>query len=670
VDTKLFVRNQPGGLFQVVDRSAHTGNIWYVGSAATGATDGLGYGRNPDGALATFAYLITNATTIGFASGDEVIFLPGHDEDIANAQITISQSGCWFHAHEAAVGAKRPVFSYDHANASIDVTGDDNRFTGIRFRPSVTSVLIGLDLNTGSTGCCIEDCEFEEGEDGAGVDEFVIALRLQSGNHDTVLRRNIIRTHASATHATHAVSIAAASNRLVIEDNTIYGTFATGGIVEAAAGTQHVFRGNAVVSAGTNLSFHGSSTFAARSGGGSAGNEDAGAPEDTAANLIGRDDNDNAVATTNVAANADGSVLERLETVQGYTKQIFSGAAGTGAYPTGVTDDSMWAMLLSKSNPAAASSYDNTTDSLEALCDALTAGTGASTALGTAALDHIMQTADGTGAYPASAANDSVVAMVMSKSNPAAASSYDNTTDSLEAISDALGAGTGATAALAAAHLDHVFQTADGTGVYPASVAEDSALAMILSKSNPAVATSYSNLTDSLEAISDQGQKIDLVTLGTVAAGSMASIVERCCEKSDGAVLAGADAIFTIAGGPIYVESLVGIVTTVIGGASNAKYSITVTTPAATTDLSAAAVAIDADAEGTIYTNVGATAVFTATTAGFAVLGLIGGVADQPHWILPPGTINFTCDAARSGVVKFYLRYKPLSPNALVTAAA
>lgn len=47
-------------------------------------------------------------------------------------------------------------------------------------------------------------------------------------------------------------------------------------------------------------------------------------------------------------------------------------------------------------------------------------------------------------------------------------------------------------------------EAADGTGVYPASVADDSILAKILSKSDPAAASSYSNLTDSLEAIRDR----------------------------------------------------------------------------------------------------------------------------------------------------------------------
>ena len=665
---KFEVKRVPGsvgGSVILETAESQSERTWYIDSVnGTNATTGYGFGRGSK-ALSTMVYLVDNATTLGLAAGDNVELAPDHNEGIADDQIVIATDNLHIYAHPEAIGSRRPTFDFDHANAEITLNADDCTLEGFDLRPSITDVLIGLEVTTGATGNVIRDVNVVIGEDGAGDDEFVKSFVLTSGNHDNHIEDCTILTHAAAAGATHGIHIAAASNRLVLKGIVIQGTHSTGGIVEAAAGLNHKVIGNSVTTSGTNYSFHGGSSFAERYG-----NLDAGVPEDTASNFIGVDDNDNAVATTNVAANDDGSVLERLEAVKDYTKQMFSVAAGTGVYPTGVTDDSMAAMIMSKSATAAASSYNNTTDSLEAISDALGAGTGATAAIVAANLDHLALTADGTDVYPATLATDSILAMAMCKGAAATASTFNNTTDSLEAISDALAAGTGATAALGTAGLDHLFQTADGADVYPASVAEDSALAMILSKSNPAVATSYSNLTDSLEAISDQGQKLDLVTLGTVVAGSLAAIVERCVEKSDGAVLAAADPIFTIAGGPIYVESLVGIVSSAVVGNSNAKFSMTITDPAATIDLSAGAVAINDDAAGTLYTNIGATAVFTPTTNSIGALGLIAGVADQPHWILAPGTLNFTCDAAREGVVKFYLRYKPLSPNSLVTAAA
>lgn len=143
----------------------------------------------------------------------------------------------------------------------------------------------------------------------------------------------------------------------------------------------------------------------------------------------------------------------------------------------------------------------------------------------------------------------------------------------------------------------------------------------------------------------------------------------RCVEKSDGAVLTGNDDLFTISGGPIKILSLVGIVTTIIGGASNGDVQLVTTSPAATVDLNAAPVAIDSDAAGTSYTMINTTGVFTPTTAGF-VLFANSFATNETEYLAPEGTIHFRSSAAQTGVIKWYLRYIPLSPNSRVVAAA
>ncbi len=105
---------------------------------------------------------------------------------------------------------------------------------------------------------------------------------------------------------------------------------------------------------------------------------------------------------------------------------------------------------------------------------------------------------------------------------------YDNTTDSLEAISDAVSAAAGdvteipsetnaktfnatalasieaeATDALEAEHLDHFLQLDGATQKYPENCETDSILAKILVKADPAVPSQFDNSTDSLEAIRD-----------------------------------------------------------------------------------------------------------------------------------------------------------------------
>jgi hypothetical protein len=144
----------------------------------------------------------------------------------------------------------------------------------------------------------------------------------------------------------------------------------------------------------------------------------------------------------------------------------------------------------------------------------------------------------------------------------------------------------------------------------------------------------------------------------------------RSIEKSDGAVLSGDDPLFTVTGGPIDVLSITGIVTTQIGaGTTNVKLTLTTVTPAATVDMSAGAVDIDADAAGTSYRHINTTAILTPVTAGFVMKGNAFATNDT-QFLVPIGTINLNSSAARAGVIKWYLRYVPLSENSRVAAAA
>lgn len=169
-----------------------------------------------------------------------------------------------------------------------------------------------------------------------------------------------------------------------------------------------------------------------------------------------------------------------------------------------------------------------------------------------------------------------------------------------------------------------------------------------------------------------------------VTANSDGSIIERqealkqqlatlglsipiCVEKSDGGVLSGADPLFTITGGPILVKYIFGVVTTVIGGAANGTLQATTVSPAATTALSTT-VAIDSDAVGTSYSFIGATGVLTPVTNGVVLIDPV--TIAQCEAFVPIGSINFLGSAARTGNIKWYLSYVPLSPNSLVVAAA
>lgn len=272
------VRSQvKGSRLALKDLGEVAGNVFFVDSI--NGTDAVGFGRSPGAsALASFAHLITNATTLELAAGDTVILGVGHNEGIADAQIAVATANLHVIGHPDAVGALIPTFDFDHANAEITVDADDCLFKHIRLRPSVPAVLVGIEVSTDVTGTKFEDVKLAIGEDGSGADEFVKGIRLVSGNDDTELHDVEMLAHGSAGAATHGIHIDAASDRLVFDNVVIDGPWATGGIVEDAAGVNHVMVDCSVDTSGTNYSFNGSSTFAKR-----VGNLDGGAADSTAA---------------------------------------------------------------------------------------------------------------------------------------------------------------------------------------------------------------------------------------------------------------------------------------------------------------------------------------------------------------------------------------------------
>jgi hypothetical protein len=161
----------------------------------------------------------------------------------------------------------------------------------------------------------------------------------------------------------------------------------------------------------------------------------------------------------------------------------------------------------------------------------------------------------------------------------------------------------------------------------------------------------------------------------TVAFNGDGSIIERleylqqaqevCVLKADGAQLNGDDPIFTVAGGPVLVTHFFGLVTTVIGAnVATMQIQHDVTAPAVTVNLSTA-VAIEDDTVGTSYH-------FTAATPS-VLTPTPNGCFDQVpenHWFLPIGTMQAVGSAANTGVIAWYMVYKPLSPASVVTAAA
>jgi hypothetical protein len=213
--------------------------------------------------LATLDY------AIGLCTANEqsiILIAPGHVEDYDATTTGFDADVAGVKIIGIGHGSLRPRFDFNHATSKCVVGANNVQIENIVLRPSVATVAIGLDVETGITGAKIKDVEFAMGEAGDGTDEFVKALHLTSGNHDTSIENVKILAHASCDGATHGIHIDAASNRLSFKNVAIDGPYSTGGIVEDAAGLNHSFEYCFIDVSGTDYSMNSSSTYLRRIG--------------------------------------------------------------------------------------------------------------------------------------------------------------------------------------------------------------------------------------------------------------------------------------------------------------------------------------------------------------------------------------------------------------------
>ncbi|HLF02193.1 MAG TPA: right-handed parallel beta-helix repeat-containing protein [Anaerolineales bacterium] len=209
--TPLFSRVQPGGVFMVTDPGYTPGETFFVHSGT--GTDGAGYGRNPDSPVATIDYAIGLCTA---NKGDVIYVLPGHNEGLGNAQIAVDVDGISIIG--LGRGSAAPRIDFDHANASIDISADGCTLRNLRLLPSVTAVLIAVDVVAGATDTLLDGLETLPGEDGAGVDEFANTVDIKAGCDRTRVENCTLTQHASAAGVIACVKLTGASDGVIVRN--------------------------------------------------------------------------------------------------------------------------------------------------------------------------------------------------------------------------------------------------------------------------------------------------------------------------------------------------------------------------------------------------------------------------------------------------------------------
>jgi hypothetical protein len=257
MDTKLFVRRQPGGLFSVIDKSVVTGSIFWVNSDT--GTDGEGFGQNPNAPIATIDYAIGLCTA---DAGDVIYVMPGHAEDV------LSATGLLCDVAGVAIiglgrGTKQPKVSLTTAaGATISITAANVTVENIWLHSNFTNgVTAGVTVAATGDGFTLEGMKFTE---ETNAKEFLIGVSVATTVSDGVIRN--CRYHGTAGGDTSSIiDSAGAASGLIIEDNYLHGDCSAAAVkLDTAAITDLQVINNRVINidaaAGLGIDTHAGST--------------------------------------------------------------------------------------------------------------------------------------------------------------------------------------------------------------------------------------------------------------------------------------------------------------------------------------------------------------------------------------------------------------------------
>ena len=238
MDTKLFSRKQPGGIYTVADREVFpNGTIWWVDSTNSTASDTEGFGYNPDSPLATWVYAAETAAS----AGDIIFLMPGHTETIGvtgAAAITLSLAGL----KTIGLGGRslKPAILIDgFTDTYVSVTGADTVLENIKFLAGHSDIAVGILV--AADGCEIRKCDFLQ---NTTDENFLICIDDGGANTADLLLIEDCHIYGYDTSNTHGISFGAAQDRVVIRNNIIEGFFETAAIGGAGVITNCLIENN------------------------------------------------------------------------------------------------------------------------------------------------------------------------------------------------------------------------------------------------------------------------------------------------------------------------------------------------------------------------------------------------------------------------------------------
>lgn len=379
-----------------------TGSVFYVdtGAAASGA------GTTWATAFDTLQEGIDACTDL---RGDVVYVAPDYDEDITAAS-ALDADCPGMYIIGVGSGESQPTISLiTNAGADMTISAADVMVYNMRILGAYTNgVTAGMVITADGDGARVIGCDFWE---TSNTMEQLKCITIAAGADELVIVGNRFIGTDSAD-PTNAIYLTGASNKTVIQGNHFIGTW-SGPVIDAttALATGLMITDNIIINldatAGKTIQVHSST------GGGIISNK-------CYANGAGFAIVGDAmfVSPDNIAMNTEDVETRNFETMFGPYRGDAAGTAGDSVFADFVLIDALLDLII-----ADFTDYD---------------------------LDKLSSAADGTGIFPASVTDDSVLAMIMTMGDGGAAniSDYDFDTMSLEALNvdlDAILLGTGTT---------------------------------------------------------------------------------------------------------------------------------------------------------------------------------------------------------------------------------
>ena len=320
------VSNYPGGFANGITirgvplSQTHSGKVFYVNNSSVLAEGGAaGSDGNPgtyQKPFSTIDYAIGRCTA---SRGDIIFVMPGHAETIANAT-SLAMDVAGVNIVGLGNGASKPTISFSDTSSNIPLSAANCSIQGIRLLATVDSVTAGLTISAAG-----QYIDIETNDTSAAV-EFISPIVTTAAADNLVIKWKH-RGFAAGDACLRGLDLVGCRDAVI--DVDFFGIASTSVVDLRTTACDNVkvsgrfYNESAALT--KNVTNNTTSTWSVEGYDAKAARHFAGSDDeavyytnsslslDTTGNPVGVDDANNAFDSSNVVANRDGSVLERLE---------------------------------------------------------------------------------------------------------------------------------------------------------------------------------------------------------------------------------------------------------------------------------------------------------------------------------------------------------------------